>query len=147
MQIATAHYNTEQWASGSSQGPMVGDIIWELGHILWRIFAKVSTSPSSEYKLDPTLIVCQRQLHSQSAELDRTFSKLRPREEECIRTRAVYIRYTDICQTYYWRGRLGVKLLNFRGAKEWLDMAWDWCPEDSWQQRRSVTTTADSNEH
>jgi hypothetical protein len=25
-----------------------------------------------------------------------------------------------------------------RGAKFWLDKAWGWCPEDSWQQRRYV---------
>jgi hypothetical protein len=43
MQIATAHYQPDQWATASSQGPMVGDIVWEMGNILWRIFARVST--------------------------------------------------------------------------------------------------------
>ena len=42
----------------------------------------------------------------------------------------------DICEAYYWRGKLQVKLLNFRLAKAWLDKAWDTCPGAAYNQRR-----------
>lgn len=68
----------------------------------------------------------------------RTFTYIQPEEDKRIRARAQSVRHTDICQSYYWRGRLGVKLLDMRNAKTWLDLAWTWCPQDSWQQRRYV---------
>lgn len=80
----------------------------------------------------------QRQLHTQATELIRTIASLSPAEDKRINARANDLRPTDICQSYYWRGRLGVKLLDMRGAKFWLDKAWGWCPSDSWQQRRYV---------
>jgi hypothetical protein len=45
-----------------------------------------------------------------------------------------------ICESYYWRGKLGVVLLDMRNAKYWLDKAWRFCPEDAWQQKRYVSS-------
>lgn len=42
MQIASANYSADDWSRATSQGEVVGDIMWKLGNMLWRIFAQVS---------------------------------------------------------------------------------------------------------
>lgn len=41
MQIASTSYSADDWSLASSRGPVVGDIMWKLGNMLWRIFAQV----------------------------------------------------------------------------------------------------------
>jgi hypothetical protein len=139
MQIASTSYSAEDWNIATSNGgPVVGDIVWRLANTLWRIFAQVCPRP---VVTSCSCLHIQRQLHTQATELIRSISSLQPAEEKRINARASFIRSTDICQSYYWRGRLGVKLLDMRNAKYWLDKAWSWCPEESWQQRRYVQYT------
>jgi excinuclease UvrABC nuclease subunit len=78
----------------------------------------------------------QRKLHTQAAELIKTFQSMQPAEGKRLVSRANWIRNTDVCQSYYWRGKLGVTLLDMRNAKYWLDKSWKFCPEDAWKQRR-----------
>lgn len=80
----------------------------------------------------------QRRLHTQATELDKTFRALVPSEESRLETRGGYISAAAVAESYYWRGRLGIVLLDFRGAKRWLDRAWRLAPADAWQQRRWV---------
>ena len=70
--------------------------------------------------------------------MQKTLSAMNPPEEKRLASRGLYIKAKDVCQSYYWRGKLGVVLLDMRGAKYWLDKAWAVCPTGSWQQRRSV---------
>jgi len=108
-----------EWGAAAGRQNVVGDIVWTLGRILWRIYA-------------------ERKLHSQATELDRTFSALSPHEEKRMTSRGSIIPATDVCATYYWRGRLFVVLLNMRRAKYWLDKAWSVCPDGAFQQRRAI---------
>ncbi|BEI99806.1 hypothetical protein CcaverHIS631_0408490 [Cutaneotrichosporon cavernicola] len=69
-----------------------------------------------------------------ATELAKTLSNLSPSEQVRI-TRGVPAGV--LAESYYWRGRLGIVLLDFRLARGWLDKAWSVCP-DGWQQRRSI---------
>lgn len=63
---------------------------------------------------------------------------MQPSEKSRLESRGHVVARTDVCESYYWRGRLGVVLLDMRNAKWWLDKAWAMCPPDAWQQRRCV---------
>lgn len=63
-------------------------------------------------------------------------SALQPHEEKRLNSRGTRISACDVCQSWYWRGRIFVILLNTRRAKHWLDKAWGAAPPDAWQQRR-----------
>lgn len=78
----------------------------------------------------------QRRLHTQATELEKTFRALQPPEEKRLAARGGYISAADVAESYYWRGRLGVVLLDFRGAEKWLNKALHLAPADAWQQRR-----------
>jgi hypothetical protein len=78
----------------------------------------------------------KRKLHTQATELSKTFSVIQPSEEKRIAARGYHIPQTAVAESYYWRGRLGVVLLEIRGARSWLEKAWKMCPEEAWQQRR-----------
>ena len=80
----------------------------------------------------------QRKLHTQAAELIKTFSSLAPAEDKRLSGRPYAVKSNDVCQSYYWRGRLGVVLLEMRNARYWLDKAWRTCPQKSIQQNRCV---------
>ncbi|GMK56778.1 hypothetical protein CspeluHIS016_0306180 [Cutaneotrichosporon spelunceum] len=91
------------------------DALWPLANLLWRIYAA-------------------RRLHTQAAELAKTFRNLSPSEEVRL---ARGVPASALAETCYWRGRLGIVLLDFRLARWWLEKAWALCP-DAWQQRRSI---------
>lgn len=95
----------------------VGDILHALANILWRMYA-------------------QRHLHTQAAELDKRFRGLQPSEEVRLEQRGDFISAAIVAESYYWRGRLGVVLLDFRTAAWWLEKAWRLAPVDAWKQRR-----------
>ncbi|EJT46040.1 hypothetical protein A1Q1_05445 [Trichosporon asahii var. asahii CBS 2479] len=111
MQVSSAHMDSAEWGRQGQDG--VGDIMWAVGNILWRLYA-------------------------QATELSKTFGSLQPSEKARLESRGYMIPRTDVAETYYWRGRLGVVLLDMRGAKWWLDKAWAMCPENAWQQRRAI---------
>ncbi|KAK8865915.1 hypothetical protein IAR55_001063 [Kwoniella newhampshirensis] len=120
-QIATSNMTETEWNEGVGQQHVVGDVIWSLANVLFRIYA-------------------ERKLHTQSTELQKTLHNLVPREEKRIASRGHLIPQTEVCQSYYWRGKLGVVLLDMRGAKYWLDKALGVCPELQlgWKQRRAI---------
>lgn len=111
--------NAAEWNSELNRNDSVGDIVWELGNILWRQYA-------------------QRRLHQQATELAKTFGALQPSESTRLEGRGFMLAQSTLAQSYYWRGRLGVVLLDFRQSRDWLERAWKACPEDGWQQRRWV---------
>jgi hypothetical protein len=78
----------------------------------------------------------QRKLHTQAVELRRSVQSLTPPEDRRLAMRGQHVRQADVCESWYWRGRLEVILLDMRGAKASLDRAWDLCPENGWKQRR-----------
>ncbi|OWZ64837.1 hypothetical protein C366_05935 [Cryptococcus neoformans Tu401-1] len=121
MQIASVPMSELEWNNAREQQHAVGDIIWPLANELFRIYA-------------------QRKLHTQSTELQKSLHNLIPPEDERLTSRRNSIRATDVCQSYYWRGKLGVVLLDMRGAVFWLQKAWTTCPQDTsgWKQRRSI---------
>lgn len=119
MQIASTSFPDAEWYAQSSQPAVVGDLIWPLANILWRIYAA-------------------RKLHTQAAELIKTFSSLTPAEDKRLSSRSRAVKTTEVCQSYYWRGRLGVVLLEMRNARYWLDKAWRTCPQQSYQQNRAI---------
>ncbi|WWC66245.1 uncharacterized protein I206_100146 [Kwoniella pini CBS 10737] len=121
LQISNTTTSESDWNANSNQQYLVGDIIWDLSIILFRIYA-------------------ERKLHSQSAELSRTLESLSPHENKRLTARGQNITSTTICQSYYWRGRIRLVLLDFRQAKYWLDKAWGMVPKDQqgWKQRRSI---------
>ncbi|WWC58748.1 uncharacterized protein I303_101292 [Kwoniella dejecticola CBS 10117] len=121
MQISNANMTESDWNAYSNQQYMVGDIVWDLSDILFRIYA-------------------ERKLHSQSAELSRTLESLTPHENKRFAARGQIVPSTTICQSYYWRGKIRLILLEFRQAKYWLDKAWNFAPKDQqgWKQRRSI---------
>lgn len=119
MQVAASSTSDTDRTEGIEREYVIGDNLWPLANILWRIYA-------------------ERKFHTQATELQKTLSTLLPHEEKRLFSRSRYIRQTDVCQSYYWRGRLGVVLLDMRGAKYWLDKAWGVCPDGAWQQRRAV---------
>ncbi|EAL21817.1 hypothetical protein CNBC5190 [Cryptococcus deneoformans B-3501A] len=123
MQIASVPMSELEWNNAREQQHAVGDIIWPLANELFRIYA-------------------QRKLHTQSTELQKSLHNLIPPEDERLTSRQNSIRVTDVCQSYYWRGKLGVVLLDMRGAVFWLQKAWATCPQDTsgWKQRRRVKT-------
>jgi hypothetical protein len=84
------------------------------------------------------LTLSQRRLHQQSVELVKNVTSLSPHEDKRLATRGLHVRQTDLCGSYYWRGRVFVILLEMRQAKFWLDKAWKMCPEGASQQRRWV---------
>lgn len=137
MQVAATTMSEAEWSDGIGKEFVVGDIMWPLANILWRIYAEVYHSHFRP-DMNADMKVLQRKLHTQATELQKTFSATFPHEDKRISSRGRFIRQTDVCQSYYWRGRLGVVLLDMRGAKYWLDKAWSLCPEEAKQQRRWV---------
>ncbi|KAK6905691.1 hypothetical protein I203_106521 [Kwoniella mangroviensis CBS 8507] len=121
MQISNTSMTESDWNFNCTQQHMVGDIVWELGNILFRIYA-------------------ERKLHSQSAELSRTLESLTPHEQKRFASRDEIVASTTICQSYYWRGKIRLILLDFRQSKYWLDKAWSIVPKDQngWKQRRAI---------
>ncbi|WVF70602.1 hypothetical protein IAT40_005394 [Kwoniella sp. CBS 6097] len=127
MQIANSNVSESEWNATGNQQHVVGDIVWALGNVLFRIYA-------------------ERKLHTQAADLSKTLSSLSPAEDKRLSSRGYVIPATDLCQSYYWRGKLGVVLLDMRGAKYWLNKAWKFCPgsgsdvhgQEGWNQRRSI---------
>ncbi|WVW82279.1 hypothetical protein I302_104285 [Kwoniella bestiolae CBS 10118] len=121
MQISNTSMNEGEWNINCRGQHMVGDVVWDLGNILFRIYA-------------------ERKLHSQSAELSRTLESLTPHEQKRFASRGEIIPSTTICQSYYWRGKMRLILLDFRQSKYWLDKAWSIVPRDQsgWTQRRAI---------
>ncbi|OCF33358.1 hypothetical protein I316_05100 [Kwoniella heveanensis BCC8398] len=125
MQIANSNMSDSEWNAAGGQQHVVGDIVWALGNVLFRIYA-------------------ERKLHTQAADLSKTLSSLSPAEDKRLSSRGYLVSATEISQSYYWRGKLGVVLLDMRGAKYWLDKAWRFCPgsdvhgQEGWSQRRSI---------
>ncbi|EIW72458.1 hypothetical protein TREMEDRAFT_25778 [Tremella mesenterica DSM 1558] len=119
FQVSSTSLSDSEWVGCMGRDVLVGDIMWGLANVLWRIYAA-------------------RKLHTQAADLVRTFAALQPAEEKRIHARPQRIPQTDICQAHYWRGRLGVVLLDMRNGRHWLDKAWEWCPSECWQQRRAI---------
>ncbi|WVQ97325.1 hypothetical protein IAU59_004436 [Kwoniella sp. CBS 9459] len=125
MQIANSNMSESEWNVAGNQQHAVGDIVWALGNVLFRIYA-------------------ERKLHTQAADLSKTLSSLSPAEDKRLSSRGYFVPATEVCQSYYWRGKLGVVLLDMRGAKYWLDKAWRYCPgtdihgRECWDQRRSI---------
>ncbi|WWC86234.1 uncharacterized protein L201_001107 [Kwoniella dendrophila CBS 6074] len=121
FQISNPSITEAEWNSNFSQQYLIGDIIWELSNILFRIYA-------------------ERKLHSQSAELSRNLESLTPHEQKRFASRGEIISSTEICQSYYWRGKIRLILLDFRQSKYWLDKAWSIVPQDQggWKQRRAI---------
>ncbi|WRT64128.1 uncharacterized protein IL334_001057 [Kwoniella shivajii] len=121
MQISNTTMTESDWNSTYNQQHLVGDIVWELGNILFRIYA-------------------ERKLHTQAAELSRSLESLTPHEQKRFSSRGQIVPATVICQNYYWRGRIRLILLDFRTAKYWLDKAWNIVPQNqhSWNQRRAI---------
>lgn len=81
-------------------------------------------------------LIRQRKLHAQSVAQIRAIDKMNPPEEERLHKRGGYISQSDLSESYYWRGKIGVVLLDFRNAKRYLDQALDICPEDAYNQKR-----------
>jgi len=129
--IASSPIAPEKWPEVSRQQYILSDNIWAIADVLWRLYRSVRSSSRSELTTHH-----QRLLTSQSERLDRNILALSPSEDERMRTRAHVLDVKDICEAYYWRGKLQVKLLNFRIAKGWLDKAWDTCPAQAYNQRR-----------
>ncbi|WVO17900.1 hypothetical protein L204_105598 [Cryptococcus depauperatus] len=121
MQIATSPMTDAEWQAISRQPYVVGDIIWPLTNILFRIYSL-------------------RKLHTQSTELQKVLHNLMPHEEKRFASRGNLVKAVDVCQSYYWRGKLGVVLLDMRNASFWLEKAWTISPKDEegWMQRRSI---------
>lgn len=117
VQVASASLQGSEWHNAASAPYAVADALWPLANLLWRIYAA-------------------RRLHTQAAELAKTFRNLTPSEEVRLEARGGGMSAGTLAETYYWRGRLGVVLLDFRWAKGWLEKAWGLCPEDAWSQRR-----------
>jgi hypothetical protein len=121
-----------EWVQNVRAENSVGDIIWPLANILWRTYSEVSCSdPSGALEL-----TVQRKLHSQAVEIEKHIVRLVPTEETRMLSRSPVLKQTDICESFYWRGKVQVVLLNMREAKQWLDKAWQTCPETSHDQRR-----------
>ena len=121
-----------EWAQNARAEHSVGDIIWPLANILWRTYSEVSCRDIAWW----TELTAQRKLHSQAVEIEKHIVRLVPSEDVRMRDRAPILRQTDICESFYWRGKVQVVLLNMREAKQWLDKAWLTCPESSHIQRR-----------
>ena len=157
MQVAASSTSDTDRTEGIEREYVIGDNLWPLANILWRIYAEVSPYVLDKSPIPPLLgqpfpleqrlsqdmfqadaHPAKRKFHTQATELQKTLSTLLPHEEKRLFSRSRYIRQTDVCQSYYWRGRLGVVLLDMRGAKYWLDKAWGVCPDGAWQQRRWV---------
>ncbi|WVQ85670.1 hypothetical protein IAT38_007836 [Cryptococcus sp. DSM 104549] len=123
MQVASSHMSAEEWRAAEGEEHVVGDAVWPLANVLFRIYS-------------------ERKLHSQATDLGRTLEHLQPPESARLASRGAYIARTDLCQSYYWRGALGVVLLEIRRAQVWLEKAWEMCPEgpngEGWVQRRSI---------
>lgn len=119
FQITSAPLTEADWFDVQNRTYAVGDIIWPLANILWRIYA-------------------QRRLHSQAAELLRSLENLKPHENKRLTARAEFVLPADLCQTYYWRGRILLVLLSYRPACDYLEKAFATCPETAWKQRRWV---------
>ena len=123
----------------------MGDILWPLANILWRIYASVRPARRSRLaSRAESKRRSQRKLHTQSTELQKSLSAMTPPEEKRLSSRASFVRQTDVCQSFYWRGRLGVVLLDMRNARYWLEKSWGICP-DVWQQRRCVAVLPPSD--
>ncbi|WWD17899.1 hypothetical protein CI109_102344 [Kwoniella shandongensis] len=120
-QIATSNMTESEWNEFANSEHLVGDTVWGLANVLFRIYS-------------------ERKLHTQSTELQKTLDKLLPREEKRLTSRGHLIPQTEVCQSYYWRGKLGVVLMDMRRAEGWLDRAWAVCPDDkgAWKQRRAI---------
>ncbi len=117
VQVASASLQGAEWRQAMEADFAVADALWPLANLLWRIYAA-------------------RRLHTQAAELAKTFSNLVPSEE--VRLQARGTSEGTLAESYYWRGRLGIVLLDFRLARWWLEKAWGVAPEEGWQQRRYV---------
>ncbi|KAL1410580.1 hypothetical protein Q8F55_004593 [Vanrija albida] len=119
LQVSASHMPASEWAAELNRNDSVGDILWELGNILWRQYAG-------------------RKLHQQATELAKTFGALQPSEGSRLEGRGFMVAQSTLAQSYYWRGRLGVVLLDFRQSRDWLDRAWRNCPDGAWQQQRAI---------
>ncbi|ORX35961.1 hypothetical protein BD324DRAFT_629669 [Kockovaella imperatae] len=119
FQISSSVVSEGDWAASTSHQYLVGDIVWPLANMLWRIYA-------------------ERKLHTQASGLAKTLGSLTPPENKRVSSRAMSLHQTDLCESYYWRGKLGVVLLDMRNAKFWLDKAWQMCPSDCHQQQRAI---------
>ncbi|RSH92915.1 hypothetical protein EHS25_008361 [Saitozyma podzolica] len=119
FQVASSAATSNEWEDIVGREHVVGDVIWPLANILWRIYA-------------------ERRLHQQSLELCKSITSLTPHEDKRLASRGRVIRQTDLSQSYYWRGRVFVILLEMRQAKFWLDKAMRMCPQGAWQQRRAI---------
>ncbi|KAK4686265.1 hypothetical protein P7C73_g3867, partial [Tremellales sp. Uapishka_1] len=117
--ISRSDQTETEWSELAAKDHIVGDNVWILSNILFRIYA-------------------ERKLHTQATELVKHLESMSPREEKRIASRPRPVRPTDLCQSYYWRGRLGVILLNMNGAKYWLDKSWRLLPSTARQQRRAI---------
>ncbi|CAK9780153.1 hypothetical protein CC85DRAFT_260142 [Cutaneotrichosporon oleaginosum] len=119
IQVASAALQGPEWNQASRADYTVADALWPLANLLWRMYAA-------------------RRLHTQAAELAKTFSNLVPSEEERLRARGHVLSTGTLAESYYWRGRLGIVLLDFRLARRWLEKAWGVAPDDGWKQRQSI---------
>ncbi|KAL7420838.1 hypothetical protein Q5752_004791 [Cryptotrichosporon argae] len=119
LQVASSPMTEAEWAAEVGRSASVADALWPLANVLWRIYA-------------------QRKLHTQATELIKSLSSLSPAEDKRLAARAHAVAQTAVAESYYWRGRLGVVLLDPRNAKYWLDKAWAFCPPGAAAQRRSI---------
>lgn len=131
MQIASVPMSEVEWNNARDQQHAVGDIIWPLANELFRIYAQVRQSVSITSAIAANKPTPKRKLHTQSTELQKSLHNLIPPEDERLASRQRSIGVTDVCQSYYWRGKLGVVLLDMRGAAFWLQKAWATCPQDT----------------
>lgn len=132
--ISSSRATNEDWFADYT----IGDNIWPLSNILFRIYSQVSlhSGQKVEAEVGWSVLMRQRKLHAQSVAQIRAISKMNPSEEDRLSKRGGYLSQADLAESYYWRGKIGVVLLDFRNAKRYLDQAMELCPVAGYDQKR-----------
>lgn len=117
IQVSSASLQGPEWRSTAEADYNVTDALWPLANLLWRVYAG-------------------RRLHQQATELAKTIRNLTPSEDIRLAARGRLVSAGTLAESYYWRGRQWIVVLEFKNARYWLEKAWGMAPEDGWSQRR-----------
>jgi hypothetical protein len=141
--VASSAATSNEWEDIVGREHVVGDVIWPLANILWRIYAEVSERRCP-------LSCCLKASSGADADLcpappASTIPRALQVHHLAHATRGQTARFprsghpADGSFPELLLARPGVViLLEMRQAKFWLDKAMRMCPQGAWQQRRCV---------